>query len=122
VSQAEAGTRASEPGERYGHLRRATRAAVLEGAGVTDHALRQAVEQRAATLSGRAGSADVPPELAGFVDKVARNAYRVTGADVEALRSAGYSQEAIFEITVSAALGAASARLERGLAALRGDD
>ena len=109
------------PGERYGRLKEATRKAVLEGDGTTDRALRQAVEQRAAGLSGRAGSAEVPAELTGFVDKVARHAYRVTREDVEALRSAGYSQEAIFELTVSAALGAASARLERGLAALRGE-
>jgi alkylhydroperoxidase/carboxymuconolactone decarboxylase family protein YurZ len=39
---------------------------------------------------------------------------------IEALRNAGYSEEAIFEMTLSAAIGAGQARLERGLAALKG--
>jgi alkylhydroperoxidase family enzyme len=50
---------------------------------------------------------------------VAKHAYKVTDADVEALRHAGYSEDAIFEITLSAALGAGLARLERGIEALR---
>lgn len=121
MTPVEEGKRAGPPGERHGDLRDRVRAAVLEGAGTTDRSLRQAVEQAAASAGGRAGSAEVPPELADFVDTVARHAYRVTREDIEALRSAGYSEDAIFEITVSAALGAASARLERGLAALRGE-
>ena len=39
-----------------------------------------------------------------------------------ALQRAGSSEDAIFEITVSAALGAALGRLERGLTALRGEE
>jgi hypothetical protein len=39
---------------------------------------------------------------------------------VASLRRAGYSEDAIFEITSSAALGAALGRLERGMAALQG--
>jgi alkylhydroperoxidase family enzyme len=42
--------------------------------------------------------------------------------DVAALKHAGLSENAIFEATASAALGAALARLERGLAALGGGD
>jgi alkylhydroperoxidase family enzyme len=61
----------------------------------------------------------VPEELIRYVDKVTKHAYKVTDADVEALRHAGYSEDAIFEITLSAALGAGLARLERGLEALR---
>ena len=41
-----------------------------------------------------------------------------TDNDIEALRQTGYSEDAIFEITISAALGAATARLARGLSAL----
>ena len=63
----------------------------------------------------------VPAAVAGFVDKVARRAYTVTDDDIMALRQAGYSEDAIFEITASAAVGAALGRLERGLAALRGE-
>lgn len=53
--------------------------------------------------------------------KVARHAYTVTDGDIAALREAGYSEDAIFEITLSAAVGAGLARLERGLAVLRGE-
>ena len=94
--------------------------AVLNRPGATDPALRRAVESRAAAAGGRTAHApaEVPDELKQYVDNVARHAYRVTDADVEALRVAGYSEDALFEITVSAALGAGAARLERGLAAL----
>ena len=51
---------------------------------------------------------------------MALHAYRTTDQDIVALRTAGYSEDAIFEITLSAALGAGLARLERGLAALKG--
>lgn len=62
---------------------------------------------------------DLPEELRAYVDKVARHAYRVTDEEVEALKQAGYSEDQLFEITVSAALGAALLRLEAGLAPLR---
>jgi len=52
---------------------------------------------------------------------VARHAYKLTDDDLAALQRAGSSEDAIFEITVSAALGAALGRLECGLAALRGE-
>ena len=97
--------------------------AVLTSAGDTDPDIRRAVEGRAAALGGRSvgTTCELPAALDAYVDKVARHAYKVTDEDIAALRQAGYSEDAIFEITVSAALGAAMARLERGLAALRGD-
>lgn len=108
--------------ERDGELVRGVREATLGQPGVTDPSLRRAVEARAARLGGRPGSgADVPPALTRFVDKVAQHAFRVTDDDVRALRQAGHSEDEIFEITASAALGAGLGRLERGLAALRGD-
>ncbi|HEY6156546.1 MAG TPA: hypothetical protein VIV88_03795 [Gemmatimonadales bacterium] len=76
--------------------------------------LRQAVVARAAGTGGE----DVPPALAVYVDKVARHAYKVTDEDLGRLQHAGHSDDALFEVTVSAALGAALGRLERGLAAL----
>ena len=109
--------------ERYAELVRRLREAVLEGAGVTDAALRQAVQAYGAMLGGRPGedgNPSIPVELRGFVDMVALQAFTVTQADVDALRHAGYSQDAIFEIAASASLGAGLGRLERGLAALRG--
>ena len=96
--------------------------AVLTTPGDTSDTLRRTVEARAAQYGGRPGddgSGEVPGELTRYVDKVAKHAYKVTDADIEALRQAGYSEDAIFEITLSAALGAGLARLERGLEALR---
>ena len=59
------------------------------------------------------------PEPAGaYVDKVRRHAYRVVDADLDALREAGWSEQAIFELTVATALGAGLRRLDAGLAAL----
>jgi alkylhydroperoxidase family enzyme len=97
---------------------------VLNSPGASDPTTRRAAEARAAALGGRASAASsaVPLALAPYIDKVAGRAYIVTDEDVVALRQAGYSEDAIFEITISAALGAAMARLERGLAALKGDD
>jgi alkylhydroperoxidase family enzyme len=87
----------------------------------TDPALRQAVEARAASFGSRPGPrAEVPQELTAFVDRIAQHANQVTDDDVRSLRQAGYSEQAIFEITASAAVGAGLARFERGLAALRG--
>ncbi|HYC49466.1 MAG TPA: hypothetical protein VEB19_00025 [Gemmatimonadaceae bacterium] len=52
------------------------------------------------------------------MEKVAAHAWRVTDEDVEALTRAGHSEDAIFEVTAAAALGAAIMRLERGLIVL----
>jgi alkylhydroperoxidase family enzyme len=97
--------------------------AVLTTSGDSSPRLRQAVEARAAALGGYAQESaqeDIPPELSSYVDKVARHAYKVTDADIQRLRQAGYSEDAIFEITLSAALGAGIGRLESGLRALKG--
>lgn len=106
---------------------RTLREALLQGPGETPAALRAAIAARAASLGGRAANvaeandvAAASPALAAYVDKVALHAYRVVDRDVAALREAGHGEEAIFEITLSAALGAGLGRLERGLAALRG--
>ena len=98
--------------------------AVLTGPGETDPALRRTIEAYAAEIGRRPDekAGKLPAELATYVTKVARYAYKTTDEDIEALRQAGYSEDAIFEITLSAALGAGMARLERGLAVLKGDE
>ena len=109
--------------ERHLDLVRALREAVLESPAATAASLRRAVEARAARLGGRVAEGTegdaVPAELAGFVDRVTRSAFAITDAEVLELRRAGYSEDAIFEIAASAALGAALARLERGLSVLQ---
>jgi alkylhydroperoxidase family enzyme len=60
-----------------------------------------------------------PPEFAAYLDKVRRRAYEVTDRDVDELKAAGYSEDEIFEHTVSAAVAAGLERLEAGLQAMR---
>jgi alkylhydroperoxidase family enzyme len=106
----------------YAHLVQRMREAILEAPAETEPGLRQAVAARTAELSGGPPSTagEIPADLRGYVDAIARHAYRLTDEDVEALRRAGWSEGAIFELSISAALGAGLARLDRGLAALRG--
>jgi len=104
--------------EHLAELARRLRESVLTRPGDAETTLRRAVEAQAAARNEQAD--EIPAELKAYVEKVARHAYKVTDSDVEALKQAGYSEDAIFEITISAAVGAATARLERGLAALKG--
>jgi alkylhydroperoxidase family enzyme len=83
---------------------------VLEQPGSVEPALRSAASRNQADA--------LPPELAAYVDKIERHAYRVTDEEVAALRAA-YSEDQLFEITVAAAVGAALRRLEAGLAPLK---
>lgn len=119
VARRRAGRRA-DPG--YDELVARVRAAVLEGPGATPAGLRQAIAARAigpeAAASRAAAVREVDEELRPLVDKVAGRAYEVTDTDIASLRQAGYGEDAVFEVVVSAALGAGTARLRRGLEAL----
>jgi alkylhydroperoxidase family enzyme len=97
--------------------------ALLNSPGDTDTTTRRAVEEYCAGLSGNSTrtASDIPTDLADYLNKVALHAYKTTDEDIQALRQAGYSEDAIFEITLSAALGTGLARLERGLSALKGE-
>jgi alkylhydroperoxidase family enzyme len=59
-----------------------------------------------------------PTEMQPYLDKVRRHAYRVTDREVEELKHHGFSEDEIFEHTVSAAVAAGLDRLEAGLRAL----
>lgn len=80
---------------------------VLAGPGQTDPAI------RAAAADGHG----VPTDLQALVDKIHRHAYRVTDEDLARLRTK-YQDDQLFEIVVSAALGASRNRLLAGLRAL----
>ena len=60
-----------------------------------------------------------PAEFASYLEKVRLHAYKVTDADVAALKDAGFSEDQIFEQTVAAAVGAGLERLQAGLGTLR---
>ena len=59
----------------------------------------------------------VPADLQALVEKIHRHAYRVTDDDLS-LAQRKYGDDQMFEIVVSAALGASRQRLLAGLAAL----
>jgi alkylhydroperoxidase family enzyme len=107
-----------DPGGRYAAYTARLVDGVLTHPGRTSPELRRAVVARAAGTGGE--DVPLPPAIGVYVDKVSRHAYRVTDEDLASLQQAGHSDDALFEVTVSAALGAALGRLERGLAALRG--
>lgn len=97
-----------DPSDRHRAKLEALRAAILDGKGVLPPGTRRAA----------AANAEVPGPFAAYVDTIHRHAYRVTDATVAGLGKAGADDDAIFEISVSAAYGAARARLDAGLAAL----
>jgi len=88
-------------------LRDRVLASVLEGRGKSDPAIRSAA----------ADGGGVPPELQSLVEKIHRHAYKVTDEDIARLQGR-YSDDQLFEIVVSTALGASRKRLLAGLEAL----
>jgi alkylhydroperoxidase family enzyme len=96
-------TEAPQP---HSRLLAATRNAVVDGPGSTDPKL------RAQVASGKP-----PSDLARLVAKIRDHAYKVTDADLDALRSR-YTEDQLFELIVAAALGAAEDRLNAAVAAL----
>jgi alkylhydroperoxidase family enzyme len=61
---------------------------------------------------------EAPAELAPYLDKVRKNAYTVTDEDIQALKAAGFSEDDIFEQTVSVAVAAGLERLDVALEVL----
>ena len=93
--------------------------ALLTKPGVCSPALRSSVEAYAAALWGSVRpKEELPADLLDYVTKVALYAYKITDEDVARLKDAGYSEDAIFEITLCASMGAGLARMEKGLALL----
>lgn len=88
-------------------LRDRVLARVLEGPGESEPSVRQAA----------AAGAGAPADLQALVEKIHRHAYKVTDEDVARLQ-ARYGDDRMFEIIVSAAVGASRARLLSGLEAL----
>ena len=99
--------------DRLVHAARNLHDAVLEA----DPALASATTSRQLRRDAYDGVVE-EPVLARYVATVRQSAYRVTDADITALRALGLSDDAIFELTVAAALGEAERRLAAGLALL----
>ena len=88
-------------------LREAALTSVLDGPAHTDSSIRKAA----------ARNAGLPADLQTLVGKVHAHAYRVSDEDV-ATAQARYGDDKLFELIVSAAMGASRQRLEAGLKAL----
>src|SRR5437763_14175813 len=80
---------------------------VVDGPGESESALRRSAAE----------NVTVPSDLMPLVNKIHAHAYRVTDDDV-AQAQAVYGDDKLFEIIVSAALGASRKRLMAALAAL----
>lgn len=83
---------------------------VLEGPGVLSPDVRRAL----------ADGGDGPDGAAAYVAKLRQQAAEIGDADVAALKAAGLSEDAIFELTVAVAFGEGMRRLAAGMAALEG--
>jgi alkylhydroperoxidase family enzyme len=92
----------------------------LSAAGETSREARIAVMSRAEALAlgGAAEEAATPAGTAEFLEKVACHAYRITDEDIATLKAAGYTEDAIFELTFAGAAGASLARLDATLTLL----
>jgi hypothetical protein len=91
----------------HAELRDRVLKSVLEGPGESDAPLRQAAAE----------DKGLPADLKTLVDKIHRHAYKVTDDDI-AKAQAKYGDDKMFEIVVSAAVGASRMRLMAGLDAL----
>ena len=60
-----------------------------------------------------ASTPPAPAEMADYLEKVRDRAYAVVDGDVEALKEAGCSEDAIFEQTVAVAIAEGLRRLDR---------
>lgn len=85
------------------------RQSVISEPGTLDPAVRRAI----------CDGLELPAPLENYVRKVIEHAHTVSDEDIAELHHAGYSDDQIFEATVSAALGAGLFRLGRILLALR---
>ena len=88
--------------------RAAVIARVLDGPGRSSTAARRAAFN----------NAGVDERARALIETVARNAWKVTDADVAAAKANGVSEDELFELIVAAALGQATRQRDAALAAL----
>lgn len=100
----------SDPTNRHVAAVNALRHAVFESPGSAESAVRAA--------AGSGG--DLPEPLVSYAALVREESYRISDADFARLRAAGLDDDAIFEITIAAAVGAGLQRLDAGMRAVRG--
>jgi alkylhydroperoxidase family enzyme len=99
------------------HLREAIHA-ILSSPGATESSLRCDILQYA-----RFGGPQTHPELLEkvlreFVEKIAEQPWATNDDDFARMRAVGYSDDQLFELTLTCALGAGLKRFDAGLRAL----
>jgi hypothetical protein len=94
--------------ETIARLRRRAVDVAVDGPGIATKEMR-----RAAFLNR-----DVPESARALVEKVAKNAWKVTDEDIANAKEAGLSEDEIFELVVCAALGQATRQIDAALGAL----
>ena len=65
-----------------------------------------------------ASTEPAPQELGAYLEKVRDRAYTVVDRDIEDLKVAGFSEDAIFEQTVAVAIAEGLRRLDRAAEAI----
>ena len=93
---------------------------IRTGEGDSPAELRTAIEARVALAAGgvRDSPAELPEAVAALVDVLAADAHGVEDAHIDALRAAGWSEEAIYEMIWVASFAAGLGRTERAIALL----
>ena len=99
---------------KLGELAKALRDSVTTVRGTTSPEVRRKIFERAACKVKGTTGPDIP-ELAAVVDAVAVQPHR---ADLKALLERGLSEDAVYEVVVTASVGAGYARVEQALAVL----
>jgi alkylhydroperoxidase family enzyme len=97
--------------DRYAGMRDALFRTVLDGPASLDRHTRNAI----------ATETNVPAALQTLVAKIHRHAHRVTDEDIRELLANGYTEDQLFEVIVSASVGAARARFEAAVRAIGAD-
>jgi AhpD family alkylhydroperoxidase len=93
---------------RHGDATEQLRHAVLDAPAITDPALRTAA----------AAASPLPQPWQSYVTTVRDASYKITGTDIDRLTAAGHTEDEIFEVTVAAAVGAATRGFDAGRRAL----
>lgn len=77
---------------------------------------------RELTLDQAVNSDQIPEALLPYLNKIVLHAYKTTDNDIQQLKEQGYTEDEIFELTISAAFGAGYARYLQGMALLQTEE
>jgi hypothetical protein len=86
--------------------------------GLVDHILNGTGTASAQDRALAFGNAGLAPPLDALIGKVAARPVQVSDADFAAAKSAGYTEDQLFELVVCAAVGESDRRYQAGLTAL----